>query len=81
MYPTALEQHRSFIRVLLVVWQQGYPREAGRGSGYKLKSKARSVGVAKMGYLRNLFLYYLCVCVGERVLNIAIIATISMSVF
>ena len=33
------------------VAQQEYPREAilGRGSGYELKSKARSVGVAKMG--------------------------------
>ena len=49
--------------------QQEYPREAilGRGSGYELKSKARSVGVAKMGDLGNLFLYYLCTCVGESV--------------
>ena len=51
------------------VAQQEYPREAilGRGSGYELKSKARSVGVAQSGDLGNLFLYYLCACVGESV--------------
>ena len=65
------------------VAQQEYPHEAilGRGSGYELKSKARSVGVAQRGDLGNLFLYYLCAHVWERVSNIVIVVTISMSVF
>ena len=68
VYPTALEQHRPFKGFAHSVAQQEYPHEAILGSGYELKSKARSVGVAKMGDLGNLFLYYyLCACVGESV--------------
>ena len=68
VYLTVLEQHRSFKGFAHSVAQQEYPREAILGSGYELKSKATSVGVAKMGDLGNLFLYYyLCACVGESV--------------
>ena len=70
LYPTALEQHRSFYKGFACsVAQQGYPREAilGRWSKYELKSKARLVGVAQRGDIGNLFLYYLRACVGESV--------------